>query len=260
MKKNENRRTNKTYSYSDIYNTSLLIKLRRVYKQEGVLTLLRAIIIRFSIYTIFFPIFKINYTIFNRYFIVDGKKMKYFININNAVQSERVIEISFARGYLLKKQYDRVLEIGNVLSHYFNIYHTIVDKYEKAPGVINVDVLDFHPDIKYDLIISISTIEHIGFDESTKEDGKSKKAMLKIIELLDSKGTALITVPLGYNPEIDYILKNNEVNFTKRFFLKRVGNFNLWKETTLNDALQYTYGSKYPAANSVAFLLYEKEE
>ena len=152
-----------------------------------------------------------------------------------------------------------MLEIGNVLSHYFNINRTIVDKYEKSTGIVNTDILDFTSNKKYDLIISISTMEHVGFDEPIKESGKSKKAMLRIVELLNSKGIAVITVPLGYNPEIDSIVKNNDINFTEKYFLKRISKFNLWQETTIEDALKYKYNSKYPAANSVAFLLYKKE-
>ena len=248
----------KKSTYYDGYNTanereneSILIKLRNVYLREGLFALLKKIFI--------FTIFRINYAIFNKYFMVDGKKFGYFINAYNAVQGERVIEIPFVKKFLFKSENKEVLEIGNVLSHYFDTFHTVVDKYEKASRVINIDILDFIADRKYDLIISISAIEHVGFDEAIKESGKSKKAILKIIDLLNDRGIALITVPLGYNPEIDSILKNNEFNFTKLYFLKRVSKFNLWKETTREDALKYKYGSKFPAANSVAFLLYKKE-
>jgi hypothetical protein len=38
-----------------------------------------------------------------------------------------------------------VLEVGNVLSHYFPVHHDVLDKYEKAKGVINEDVVEFSP-------------------------------------------------------------------------------------------------------------------
>ena len=250
--------TDKGPTYYDGYNIagekekkSLLIKSKGVYERDGILVLLR------KAFT--YALFKLNYAVFNRYFIVDGKKYHYFINSYNAVDGERVIEIPFAKEFLFKNENNDFLEIGNVLNNYFDVHHTVVDKYEKAPGIVNHDILDFISDRKYNLIISISTLEHVGFDEPIKENGKSKKAMLKVIELLNNGGTALITVPLGYNPEIDSILKNNEIHFTKQYFLKRVSKFNLWKETTLGDALKYKYGSKFPAANSVALLLYKKE-
>ena len=201
-----------------------------------------------------------NYLMFNKFFILDGKKYHYFINIYNSVVTERVVEIPFAKEFLSKNRGKSILEIGNVLSHYFSINHEIVDKYETNHRIINVDIIDFSTEKKYDLIISISTIEHVGFDEPHKDKGKSKKAILKIIDLLNSNGTAIITVPLGYNPEIDSIILSNEVSFTKKYFLKRVSIWNLWKETTMVDALKYKYGQKYPAANSEAFLIFNKEK
>lgn len=240
------------YNKDDYNKKSKLARAMNVYEKEGILAVLK------KIFT--FSFYKINYAIFNRYFIVDGKKYyRYFINLYNAVISERVIEIPFANEFLVNSQTKCILEIGNVLSHYFDINHAVVDKYEKGLGIINVDVLDLNPDKRYDLIIAISTIEHVGFDEPVKENGKSKKTVQKIIDLLDNKGIAVITVPLGYNPEIDSIIEHNEIDFTRRYFLKRVSRFNLWKETTMEDAIKCKYGSKYPAANSVAFLLYQKE-
>jgi hypothetical protein len=38
----------------------------------------------------------------------------------------------------------------------------VLDKYEQAPGVINEDVVSFSPPQKYDLIVSVSTLEHVG--------------------------------------------------------------------------------------------------
>ena len=231
---------------------SKLVKLKTVYKKEGVASLIKKI----STYAIY----RINYTIFIKFFILDGKKYRYFINIYNSVISERVIEIPFAKEFVLRNKGKSILEIGDVLSHYLNVNYDIVDKYEINPRVINVDIIDFNTEKKYDLIISVSTIEHVGFDEPHKERGKSKRAILKIIDLLNSSGTAIITVPLGYNPEIDSIIMNDEIGFTKKYFLKRVSRLNLWGETTMEDALKYKYSQKYPNANSVAFLLYKKNE
>jgi hypothetical protein len=150
------------------------------------------------------------------------------------------------------------LEVGNVLSHYLRFKHKIVDKYEKETYADNVDIIDFNPEEKYNLIISISTLEHIGYDEPIKEVGKSKGAIQRIIDLLDNNGIALITVPLGYNPEIDSIVRNNEIEFSKKYFLKRISRLNLWEETNLEEAMNYKYGSKYPCANAIAFLIYFK--
>ena len=245
---------------------SMLSRLTNIYKKEGLVSLVKKLVgytkhrIRYKMYRMEYNIYRLNYYLFNRFFNLDGRKFHYFINIYNAVKNERVIEIPFAKEYILKNEDKSILEVGNVLSHYFNVNYDIIDKYEINPLVTNVDITDFSTEKKYDLIISVSTIEHVGLDEEDKEGGKSKKALLKIIELLNNNGTAIITVPLGYNPEIDSIVMNNEINFTKKYFLKRVSILNLWKEITMHEALKHKYGLKYPAANSVAFLIYKKSE
>ena len=238
---------------------SKLERLKTIYKTEGIKSLIEKTY-AYIIYRIHYILYKTNYMLCNKFFILDGKQYHYFINLYNSVTGERVIEIPFAKEFVLRNRDKSILEFGNVLSHYFEVNYEIVDKYEIGPHIINVDIIDFNTVRKYDLIISVSTLEHVGFDELLKEAGKSKKAILKIMDLLNSNGTAVITVPFGYNPEIDAIIINNEINFTKKYFLKRVSRLNLWKETTMEDALKYKYGQKYPNANSVAFLLYTKNE
>jgi len=240
------------YNLGENDDDSIFSKAMNVYKKEGLFTLIKKILT--------YLVFKINYTVFNRYFEVDGKRYHYFINHYNAVTTERVVEVPFVIDFLKKNKYEdkKVLEVGNVLSHYFKFKHKIVDKYEKETYVDNVDIVDFNPSEKYDIIISISTVEHIGYDEPIKEVGKSKRAIQKIIDLLNNNGIALITVPLGYNPEIDSIVRNKEIEFSKRYFLKRISRLNLWEETKLEEAMNYKYGSKYQYANAVAFLIYFK--
>ncbi len=235
--------------------------MKTVYRNEGlsssVKKLLSYVINKIHVT---YVIYKIDYTIFNKFFIVDDKRYRYFINTYNSVTTERVVEIPFAKEFVFKNIGKNVLEVGNVLSHYLSVNYDIVDKYEKSLHVINVDIIEFNSEKKYDLIISISTIEHIGFDETIKKIGKSKEAMLKIVSLLNINGIAVITVPLGYNPEIDSIIMNDEIRFSKKLFLKRVNKLNLWEETTMEDALKYKYGQKYPTANAIAFLLYKNEK
>lgn len=217
-------------------------------------TLIKILLVYVVEIPLLYVVFKIYHAMCNRYFKVEGRKYKYLINIHNAVISGRVIEIPFVIDYLRINEYEHksVLEVGNVLSHYFDFNHEIVDKYEKQSFITNMDIIDYNPNKKYDIIISISTIEHIGFDESIRENGKSKKAIQKIIDLLDDNGIAVITVPLKYNPEIDSIVENNEIKFQKKYFLKRNSRFNLWKETGIEEAMESRYGA------SICFLIYYK--
>ena len=81
-----------------------------------------------------------------------GEEYKYFYHHHNTnSNNERAVEIPIVCKLMNEYKYFELLEIGNVLSHYFNLDHDVVDKYEKAEGVINEDVVDFHPSKKYDL-------------------------------------------------------------------------------------------------------------
>ncbi len=77
--------------------------------------------------------------------------------------------------------------------------------------------------------------------------------------MLKPGGKMLITVPIGYNPTVDKMLKNGNPAFTKRFFLKRNSYANYWTESDENEALKLTYALKYNAANAIAILIYENK-
>lgn len=96
------------------------------------------------------------------------------------------------------------LEVGNVLSRYRPVRHRVVDRYERAPGVENVDVLDIATDRPFDYIVSISTIEHVGWDEPERDLDKPSRAIGHLRSLLrPDGGRMLVTLPLGYNPAVD---------------------------------------------------------
>src|SRR5579863_6521181 len=81
-----------------------------------------------------------------------GRTYQYvYEEYNLSVQNERAVEIPIAREYVSQYQPDQVLEIGNVLAHYYPISHHVLDKYEVAPGVINEDIVGYAPGRKFDL-------------------------------------------------------------------------------------------------------------
>ena len=190
-------------------------------------------------------------------FQIDKIKYRYFTNEYNAIDTERSVEIPWILSQIDVKR--KILEVGNVLSHYVNFSHTVVDRYERAPEVINEDAEVFQPATKYDFIISISTLEHIGFDETVKDHMKISRVINNLKSLINDRGKILITVPLAYNPTIDKIVINNDEGFSKMIFLKRISRFNRWKQCTSDEAIKLKYGSKFKYANSVAFLVFEKQ-
>ena len=183
----------------------------------------------------------------------------FFHRYNMTWAGERSIEIPIAKSYLDKFDGKDILEVGNVLSHYFPVRHDVLDKFEKGPGIINEDIIDFHPPKNYDLILSISTFEHIGFDdEATEPSGrKIKTAIAACQEFLKPDGKLVLTVPLGYNPDLDRLIRNGELSAARESYLRRVRRLD-WQPSTKEEALQSRYKAPFPYANAVLVAEFSK--
>ena len=201
-----------------------------------------------------------------KYFEFDGLKFRYFSAFyNSTFQNERAIEIPIAL-FFIKKYYEKeILEIGNVMSHYFKVNYDIVDKYEKGRKVINSDIIDFNFKNKYDLIVSISTFEHIGFDEvirygNVKNYKIRNEALVIAIEkaknLLNPEGLFIFTAPLGFNSFLDSQLVENKLELSQVFYFKRISANNEWKQVNFDEIKSIKYGQPYNSANGLLVGLY----
>lgn len=151
-------------------------------------------------------------------FTHEGKQYKYFIHwYNHTWNNSRKIEIPVFLKIYYENQHRYMLEVGNVLSHYIPTTHDVLDKYEKAPGVINDDIITYKPflaELKYDVVLSISTLEHVGFDEEVKDPDGFVKAVENIKKyILKPGGILFLSVPIGYNPGLDKAIRENRVHF-----------------------------------------------
>ena len=200
-------------------------------------------------------------------FSIRGKNYHYFYHdYNKAWANERTVEVPIINDVLLHTQAKKILELGNVMSHYFSVDHTIVDKYETGPAVLNEDILEYKNNSFFDLIISISTLEHIGWDESPRDPDKAPKALEKLKSLLTPNGNAYITVPVGYNPYLDRALEENRLGF-RTSFLKRTTFDNQWEECSIQEAFEMPYNrriiknknSPFNGANGLAFVTFGRE-
>ena len=115
--------------------------------------------------------------------------------------NERAVEVPIGEAAVREAPGPRILEVGNVLGHYASTTHDVVDRYERGTGLRNVDVFDV--DGSYDLIVSISTIEHIGWDERPVDPDRAAAAVRHLQSCVADGGSTLITVPVGYHPELD---------------------------------------------------------
>lgn len=123
--------------------------------------------------------------------------------------SERVVELPVAWAYLRERPSTAVLEVGNVLGYWYDApARVIVDRYERLPGVVNEDITTYHPAAPFDLIMSISTLEHVGFDESPRDPGKFLRALQHLESLRKPHGRMFISVPTGYNPSVEEAIRS----------------------------------------------------
>ena len=180
----------------------------------------------------------------DRYFKFIGKKYRYFYHLyNRTVAGERIVEIPISKSYIDKYKGKNILEVGNVLSHYFKVEHDILDKYEKGKDIINEDVVNYTSNKKYDLIISISTMEHVGHSYGEKKDLKKfSKGIKNLKKLLANNGKLLITLPVYYNSYVTNLIIKKKMPFKKGYFMKRYSFWNEWKQVDYRQAVS---GNKY---------------
>jgi hypothetical protein len=187
-----------------------------------------------------------------RQFTFDGRLYPYLIHpYNETWSNERAVEVPIVLGEL-QQSAGPVLEIGNVLSHYVPTSHRVVDKYERAPNVINDDIEEFVGG-PYSLIVTISTLEHVGWNRREETRPERLIAVLEHIgSLLLPGGRMLATVPLGYNTWLDERLRRDDLPWRRRF-VRRISRRD-WRECEASEVTTVRYGAPYPRANAIAVL------
>jgi SAM-dependent methyltransferase len=128
----------------------------------------------------------------------------------------------------------------------------VLDKFEKGEGIINEDITNFRPLKQYDLIFSVSTFEHIGFDDEAENSSAAKirEAIAACRSFLKPAGKLVLTVPLGYNPELDRMIHNSELAASREFYLRRATRLD-WVMTNQKEALTCPYKTRFPYASAI---------
>jgi hypothetical protein len=189
---------------------------------------------------------------FGNYFKLAGKEYRYLYHRHNySWRHERAVEVPIVWDLVKRADPAKVLEVGNVLINYYPVEHDVLDKYEIAKNVINEDVVSFHPKKKYNLIVSISTLEHVGWDEPRKDSTKIPKAIKNLRGMLTKNGKLVFTMPLGYNKFLDSALRNNKLRFSHIYYMKRVSKDNKWIETDWKGAENVKYGHPFMGGNAI---------
>lgn len=166
-------------------------------------------------------------------------------------RNERCLEVAIAKHFLAQSRPGRMLEVGNVLSHFGFGEHEVVDKYEHVAGVRNADVLTLDERGRFDTVISISTLEHVLFDEPEKDPHGASRALERLRATVAPGGRMLVTVPIGYNPGLDEDIRSGRFTLHAKTYYQRVSAAGDWLEVPEEQALRCSYGSPYEAANAV---------
>lgn len=139
-----------------------------------------------------------------------GAHLEYLVHpYNSTAKNERAVEVPIAR-HFIQGRTGAGLEVGNVLGHYGAHDHRVVDLYEKATGVENVDLFDVRD--HFDWIVAISTLEHVRWEangagltrwEEEPDPAGPIDALTHLRSLLHPGGALLVTAPFGQHPYFD---------------------------------------------------------
>lgn len=228
--------------------SGFLARLRRAYQHGGL------------VYFLFYP--PLWYHLYRalppQTFRFLGKTYHNFLHrYNRTWRNERAIEVPIITDLVDQFQGRRILEVGNVLSHYLPITHTVLDKYESGAGLINADVVDYVPESPFDLIVSISTLEHVGFDEQPQNPDKIGRALQHLTSLLVPGGRLVVTLPIGYNPHLDALLERG-AGFNSLHCLVRSSWWNHWKQVDWEVARRARFNHYYPGTNGIVVGIIDK--
>jgi len=180
-------------------------------------------------------------------------KLNYFYHFyNKTYENERIIEIPIVLELIDQYKINDYYELGNVLVNYGIKGHPVIDKYDDNDNIIKQDIVTYKSLKKLNNLVSISTLEHIGWDEGEKNYSKVSLAFKNILNsLLLPGGFFIFTFPVGYNPYLDEYIKINKNKFYKLFSFKRINIKNEWEETNFEICMEQKFNYPYINANGL---------
>ena len=127
--------------------------------------------------------------------------------------SERAIEIPLAIDFLSHYALEgSITELGCVLPYYIlkRASHAVYDLTDDHPQCIKRDIRTLGDDELKGVIVSISTLEHLGLPEYGIEEGHADEGVSLLKQVIANAHKYFITVPIGYNKVLDdFILSNS---------------------------------------------------
>jgi len=156
---------------------------------------------------------------------------------NLPLDTERTIEIPLIWDEVIKYSPSEVLEIGNVLGQYIKRSHDVIDLQEQGTGIITGDIRTYQSEKKYKLIVSITTLEHVGDgrDGHDVDELGIINAINNMLGLLTDSGRIIFTVPVGHNPYMDNLFKEQKIVCDNIYAYKRIDALNNWLRLPYED-------------------------
>ena len=164
---------------------------------------------------------------------------------NEPARNERNIELPLAFWFIENFPNDLV-EIGEVTPFYVNPEHPVYDLSaeleERKRDLFDVDCAGKN-------VLSISTVEHVGFGDygNTPEPHKAIEA---VKHLKKKAKKYLITFPVGYNRELEADLVKSRI----KYFLMERDEQNKWVMSHHKDMNKYEYNNPYYAGNAICVI------
>jgi len=90
-------------------------------------------------------------------------------------------------------------------------------------------------------VLSVSTLEHVGWDETKRDPDLALQPIAHLKRLLAPGGAALVTVPAGYHPKLDSAIRSGTIEFSSVRALRCDYPSMVWDEV----AAEPTSGAKY---------------
>jgi hypothetical protein len=190
-----------------------------------------------------------------RTFAFEGRELPYLVApYNETWRNERAVEVPIALDWIARRPSGPILEVGHVVGHYAPraANHTVIDLYEPADDVLNVDALTYDPGTQFPSILAISTIEHVGYDEEDQDPDKPRKLLDHLATLLAPGGEMLISFPLGYHHQLDRDLVDGSLGLEDVTVMRRSTSLGIWQEGRLDEVPRIRYGLPFHRANGIA--------
>ena len=163
---------------------------------------------------------------------------------SQAIDNERTIEVPLGQ-YFIDQTQDKsnLIEIGATLPHYREEKHQVVDLDEKHPLAVNRDAYDMNFTGRD--VVSISTIEHVHFDETDQgtaiKIGHSAELAWRIVKQAQRY---LLTWPIFHNLQLDAFMSLTDPKgfiVMERILPEGKDGVNLWQKCNAENPVNYIY-------------------